>query len=77
MTRARASPAETEALIRYAKTLFEEYAMLNQKLSSDLLPAVMRIQTPGKLADFIAGNLPLEFADKQTILEELAGAEKT
>lgn len=66
-----ASPAETEALIRYAKTLFEEYAMLNQKLSSDLLPAVMRIQTPGKLADFIAGNLPLEFADKQTILEEL------
>ena len=66
-----ASPAETEALIRYAKTLFEEYAMLNQKLSSDLLPAVMRIQTPGKLADFIAGNLSLEFADKQTILEEL------
>lgn len=65
------SPAETEALVRYAKTLFEEYAMLHQKLPGDLLPAVMRMRSPGKLADCIAGNLPLPFADKQSILEEL------
>lgn len=66
-----AVPAETAALVRYAKTLFEEYAMLNQKLSSEFVTAVARIQAPGKLADFIAGNLPLDYTDKQSILEEL------
>lgn len=63
--------AEREAMLRYTKSLFEEYAMLNKKLAPDIAVGIAGRQAAGELADYIAGNIPLEFMDKQQILEEL------
>lgn len=62
---------EADALMRYAKSLFEDYAMLNQKLPQDIALGVASLHSAGKLADYIASNAPLEYTDKQTILSEL------
>lgn len=62
---------EADALMRYAKSLFEDYAMLNQKLPQDIALGVASLHSAGKLADYIAANSPLEYTDKQTILSEL------
>lgn len=66
-----ASSLETEAFVRYAKMLFEEYAGLNQKLSADIALGIDEQHTVGGLADYLGGNLPLEYLEKQYILEEL------
>lgn len=66
-----ASSLETEAFVRYAKMLFEEYAGLNQKLSADIALGIDDQHTVGGLADYLGGNLPLEYLEKQYILEEL------
>lgn len=62
---------EADALMRYAKSLFEDYAMLNQKLPQDIALGVASLHSAGKLADYIAANSPLEYTDKQTVLSEL------
>lgn len=62
---------EVDALMRYAKSLFDEYAVLNQKLAPDIALGVTCQHSAGKLADYIAGNIPLEFSEKQFILDEL------
>lgn len=62
---------EADALMRYAKSLFEDYAMLNQKLPQDIALGVASLHSAGKLADYIAANSPFEYTDKQTILSEL------
>lgn len=65
------SSLDTEALVRYAKLLFEEYVSLNQKLSEDIALGMEAQKSVGGLTDYLAGNLPLEFIDKQFILDEL------
>lgn len=70
------SSLQTEAMVRYAKMLFEEYASLHQKLSSDIALSIDEQHTVGGLADYLAGNLPLEFLEKQFILEELDAIER-
>lgn len=65
------SSLDTEALVRYAKLLFEEYVSLNQKLSADIALGMETQKSVGGLTDYLAGNLPLEFIDKQFILDEL------
>ena len=63
--------AEIDALMRYARALFENYAELCPKLAPDITLGVACQHSAGKLADYIAGNLPLEFTDKQAVLEEV------
>lgn len=65
------SSLDTEAIVRYTKMLFEEYADLNQKLSADIALGINEQYYVGGLTDYLAGNLPLEFIDKQFILDEL------
>lgn len=65
------SSLDTEALVRYVKLLFEEYVSLNQKLSADIALGMEAQKSVGGLTDYLAGNLPLEFIDKQFILDEL------
>lgn len=65
------SSLDTEAIVRYTKMLFEEYADLNQKLSADIALGIDEQYYVGGLTDYLAGNLPLEFIDKQFILDEL------
>lgn len=61
----------SKALERKAKEVFMEYLTNAPKVSPDLIIAAHSIQEMGKLADFIASNIPLDFVDKQKILEEL------
>ncbi len=60
-----------QALVRSAKDIFEGYARSASHLPPDLVLSVLDATHPGDMADFIAGNIPLEYADRQNILSEL------
>lgn len=59
------------ALIRAAKNIFEQYVRLSPKMAADILYKVGMCNEAGTLADFIAGNIILDYQDKQKILETL------
>lgn len=71
-----ATITEADAMMRYAKTLFETYASIQQKIAPDIVLGVNSIHSAGKLADYIAGNLPLEYTEKQFVLEELGAMKR-
>lgn len=58
------------ALVRSIKSVFERYIELTPKLPSDILFKIGLTNNPGELADYIAGNILLDYRTKQTILEE-------
>ena len=58
------------ALMRTVKDLFEKYASLSPKMPNELALGVLMAQEPNLLAEFVAGNLPISYEDKQEILEE-------
>jgi len=60
-----------EALVRHAKDIFNDYSVSSPQLSPDLILSVINEKRPGGLADFIAGNIVLEYADRQRVLEQL------
>ena len=59
------------ALIRSAKSIFEQYVRLSPKMAADILYKVGMCNDAGTLADFITGNIILDYQDKQKILETL------
>lgn len=61
----------TKALIRRTRALFEDYARNYAKIAPDILFGVMQQKDPGKLADYIASNIMLDFDRKQVILDEV------
>lgn len=69
--RARADEEYVQALVRSAKDIFELYARNAPHLPPDLVLSVLDASNPGELADYIAGNISLEYTDRQFILEEL------
>lgn len=70
------SITDVDAMMRYAKSLFETYASMQQKIAPDIVLGVHSLHSAGKLADYIAGNLPLEYTSKQFILEELSAMKR-
>ena len=60
-----------EALIRATYDLFQTYSELTPKMSPDHLINVLASDDPGYIADYIAQNIPMRNASKQTVLEEL------
>ncbi|HYL09317.1 MAG TPA: endopeptidase La [Candidatus Acidoferrales bacterium] len=61
---------ELEALERNAQELFRNVVAHSPQLSDELQTAAMNIEDPGRLADFIAGNLPsLSTLLRQELLE--------
>src|SRR5713226_9156627 len=61
-----------EALVRSVTSLFQQVVQLSPTLPDDLQTVVMNIDDPGRLADFIAANLPsLSSTEKQELLESL------
>ena len=65
--------SDFEALVRSVTSLFQQVVQLSPTLSDDLQTVVMNIDEPGRLADFIAANLPsLSTTEKQELLESLA-----
>lgn len=59
------------ALTRQLKDIFEEYAQVAPRLAPDVLLGVIDEKNPGKLADYIAGNIMLEYEKRYDILKEL------
>ena len=65
-----ASSPEFEALQRSVLEQFQKIVAASPTLSDDLQTIAINIEEPGRLADFIAANLPfLTTADKQELLE--------
>ena len=61
----------TEAMIRRAYELFENYTELSPRMSPEVLVRVLASDDPGYIADYIAQNIVMRAGDKQAILEEL------
>ncbi len=57
-----------KALVRHTKNLFAEYADCVPQMPGDIVTGVMENDDPGELADFIAGNILLEYEDRQSVL---------
>jgi len=57
------------AFVRNAKELFADYIDLNEQIPPDVILGVEKCEKAGETADRICYSLPLEFKDKQTILE--------
>ncbi len=70
----KASELKKEALIRNAREAFEEYISMSPRISPDVLGHVLLDGDTGHLADYIASNLPLQYQDKQAILDRLSPA---
>lgn len=66
-----------EALIRSLKSIFENYMELNTKLPSDILFKVGLCNQSDVLCDYIAGHIPLDYRNKQSILEILDSQERS
>lgn len=58
------------AMIRSLKDVFRDYMVRNPKLSKELSAQIEGIDSLGKLVDVIAANLPMNYKEAQSILEE-------
>ena len=65
------STPRTEALIRQAYELFEQYCELSPRVTPDLMLNVLSSQDPGYIADYITQNIAMRAGENQAILEEL------
>ncbi len=57
-----------KALVRHTKDVFADYADCAPQMPADLMTSVMQKNEAGDLADYIAGNIMLEYEDRQRIL---------
>jgi ATP-dependent Lon protease len=60
---------KTEALMRLVSDKFGQYLKLNNKLSSEIISSIEKINRAEKLADIISSNIILKLEDKQNLLE--------
>jgi ATP-dependent Lon protease len=60
---------ESEAIMRRAISLFEQYVKLNPRMPMEISISVNNITDPARLADTIASHLSIKNNDKQAILE--------
>lgn len=60
-----------QALVRHTRDVFADYSDCVSHMAPDIIAGVMEKSDPGKLADFIAGNIMLDYEDRQVILNQL------
>jgi len=60
---------KTEALMRLVTDKFGQYLKLNNKISSEIISSIEKINKPEKLADMVSSNIILKVEDKQNLLE--------
>lgn len=65
-----------EALMRNVVNLFHQLADMAPYLPEDMATVVMNIESPGRLADFVASYTNFDIADKQILLEILDPKER-
>lgn len=61
---------KAEALVAEMRNTFDSFSKLMPKPSNELVTAIKSLSDPGLLADFIAGNVLMNYVDKQMVLEE-------
>jgi len=61
--------AQTEALARQCRTLFEQYVKMNKRMTTEHLAPLAQMDDPARLADTVAGQLPVKLTQRQEILE--------
>lgn len=61
----------SEALLRITHEKFDEYLRLFKHVPPDVLMGVLQEKDCGRLADYIASNISIDFERKQYILDEL------
>ena len=66
----RKKTAMCDALMRTVKDLFETYCYLTPRMPRELVVNALVNDDPIHLAEYIAGNMQMETADKQTILSQ-------
>lgn len=64
-----ADQRESEVLVRSVMSMFDQYVKLNKKIPPEILTSVASIDEASRLADTIAGHIPLKIEEKQQILE--------
>ncbi len=75
--RRRSVPVKAEdkdyeiALVRQTKDYFEDYADVAPQMPGEIILEVLEKDSAGELADYIAGNIMLEYKKRQTILNEV------
>lgn len=62
---------KTEALIRIVHEKFDQYIQLFKRIPPDVLLGVLKESDCGKLSDYIASNIAIDFERKQFILDEM------
>ncbi len=72
----KADYAYSLALIREVKDLFADYSDIAPRMPDDMITTILDMNDPGKLADYIAGNIMIEFQTRQQILEILDPVER-
>ena len=60
----------SDALIRTVKDLFDEYIGLAPRMPKEIVDNILDGDDPSLIAEYIAGNIPFDVADKQRILEQ-------
>ncbi|WWR16544.1 endopeptidase La [Lachnospiraceae bacterium JLR.KK008] len=63
--------SETEAALREIRAIFDRYSQCYPKVGKNLAPRVQEINDLEVLIDEIASSIPLQYTNKQKILEEL------
>ena len=66
----RSNKDTIKALARSVKDKYENYAKINNKVSSEVLTSVKDIEEENKLADTVASQIAISIKEKQKILEE-------
>lgn len=64
------------ALVRETKDTLASYFDAAPRMPEDMITEIMDMGDPGKLADFLAGNIMIEYQDRQRILEILDPVER-
>lgn len=67
---------EIHAMVRQLKSVLEAYLAQDKKVPQEFVSAVRSLTDPVRLADTIAGQLPLAVQDRQFILERLSVKER-
>ena len=64
-----ATSKDSEGIMRALVSKFEEFTKLGNKIPPDTLTTITQMTSADKIADVLAGHLPLKIAEKQEILE--------
>ncbi len=65
-----ADPVVMEATMNALKSSFSEYADISPSMPKELVSDILLSKNPIQLGEFIASNIPLDFDQKQKILED-------